>query len=83
MMCDLIIGIEWEILESMNEFFQECNDHVKNRYAHLFNQPERLNPEDCDHRGINIMKDLYSVSKKFSKCNSIFTICDSLSSMET
>jgi hypothetical protein len=45
-MCDLYIGIEWENEEAMNLFFQFCNDHLHNRYPHLFDQPERLNETD-------------------------------------
>lgn len=52
------------------EFFDQCH-------------PERLNPETCDHSGINIMQNLDKKSKKCLKCDSVFTRCDSLNSMET
>jgi hypothetical protein len=40
-------------------------------------QPERLNPEACDHSGINIMEYINERCTKCSKCNSTFTRCDS------
>ena len=60
-------------------------DISNEEYQKIMNlfQPERLNPEDCDHSGINIMQHLCSTSKRCSKCNAIFTVCDSLTSMET
>ena len=45
MVCDLFLRIVWSSEEKMNEFFQASNDHIRKRYPHLFNQPERLNPE--------------------------------------
>jgi hypothetical protein len=52
---------------------------IKSKYS----QPERLNPETCDHSGINIMIHLDEKSKRCSKCGSIFTRCDSLISVVT
>jgi len=45
---------------------------IPTEYEVLHNQPERLNPETCDHSGIRVMQHMFSSSYKCTKCGSIF-----------
>jgi hypothetical protein len=46
-------------------------------WSYFPDQPERLNPETCDHSGINVMKYIDKKSYQCDKCDSIFIRCDS------
>lgn len=55
---------EKNVFDAIDEFF--------NLY-----QLERLNPEACNHSGINIMRDLDDRTLQCIKCDAIFRRCDS------